>query len=76
MSFGSLVEFSKAPTRTIQNFMFAFKALEIPVLWKWDDKIPDDVPETVFMAKCFPQNRLLGEFEFHLDKKVTLFIFV
>jgi hypothetical protein len=63
MSFGSLVEFSRAPTQVLDKFMSAFKVLDYAVLWKWDDmgKIPDNKPRNVYMSNWFPQRQLLGE---------------
>lgn len=61
VSFGTTVEFSRAPDLVIEKFVNTFILLEMPILWKWDDveKVPSEKPKRVHIAKWLPQTAIL-----------------
>ncbi|OXA61287.1 UDP-glucuronosyltransferase 3A2 [Folsomia candida] len=62
MSFGTQVEFSRAPAIVIEKFINTFIILEMPVLWKCDDveNAPNEKPKRVHIAKWLPQTAILS----------------
>lgn len=59
VSFGSSLTPSSMSADTKQEFIEAFRELELPVIWKWDEDIKD-LPANVLVSKWLPQPDLLA----------------
>uniref|UniRef100_UPI0037E75C75 UDP-glucuronosyltransferase 1A1-like n=1 Tax=Semicossyphus pulcher TaxID=241346 RepID=UPI0037E75C75 len=56
---GSMV--SDMPEETTSIFLEAFRQIPQKVIWRYDGKIPDNVPDNVKMMPWVPQNDLLAQ---------------
>uniref|UniRef100_UPI0037E71702 UDP-glucuronosyltransferase 1A1-like n=1 Tax=Semicossyphus pulcher TaxID=241346 RepID=UPI0037E71702 len=56
---GSMV--SAMPEETTSVFLEAFRQIPQKVIWRYDGKIPDNVPDNVKMMPWVPQNDLLAQ---------------
>ncbi|XP_074545561.1 UDP-glucuronosyltransferase 1A1-like [Halichoeres trimaculatus] len=56
---GSMV--SDMPEETTSIFLEAFRQIPQKVVWRFDGKVPDNVPENVKMMHWVPQNDLLAQ---------------
>lgn len=59
-SFGSNIQGSDMPQRLQETFIETFKNLPQRVLWKFEGKIPSNVPSNVLIWKWFPQHDILA----------------
>ncbi|CAL8102801.1 unnamed protein product [Orchesella dallaii] len=60
ISLGSLVDSSSLPENIKTMFFETIKAFpKLKFLWKWNGEFPKDIPSNLFLARWFPQLKLL-----------------
>merc|ERR1712136_373956 len=60
VSFGSMFKASSMTWEQKLTFYEAFKELNTPIIWKWNDGNVTDIPKNVRIATWLPQNDLLA----------------
>ena len=48
------------PPDILQAFLNAFAKLPQRIIWKWEAKVPKNVPSNIMMANWIPQQDILG----------------
>ena len=57
---GSLIPVSTMPKEALQSFIQTFAKLPQRIVWKWEDKVPENMPENIMLTNWLPQQDLLG----------------
>merc|ERR1719259_913868 len=60
VSFGSALSASQLTKDQLKVFQASFKALKIPIIWKWDSDDLSGMPSNVLIQTWLPQNDLLA----------------
>ena len=60
VSFGSTLSASQMSKEQQMIFQESFRALEMPIIWKWDSEDLEGVPKNVLIKKWLPQNDILA----------------
>lgn len=59
VSFGSAIQPSSMTEEKRQIFLDTFKALDLPIIWKWDAEV-SGLPPNIMVSKWLPQQDLLA----------------
>ena len=60
---GSLIPMNEMPEYIVQAFIKNFARLPQRVIWQWQGKPRDDLPENILPISWIPQQDLIGKWE-------------